>query len=313
MTADDSGRQDNQGWPREPLVTEPVDARTVPTNEGAPVARTGAQFAEGDVREDTVEAPAVAEFANPPPAAGTISVSGWTGRPDGGSPELFQEDEQRASRASSAVGSVVAGPHGTGPVLADGRHGARDAAMPDDPPDGAARTVTAGLLPGALAASRRQPLAATAGGPSSERIGRPERPDRPMGQATNRLSAPSRGPRHARLVLQRVEPWSVFQFSLVASLCLGLVLVVAVGSLYAVLSALGVLASVNDLLGQVFGGTGGSATGAYITAGRVLGAATVVAAVDVVLLTVLATLSALLYNLCASLTGGIDVDLRERD
>ncbi len=37
------------------------------------------------------------------------------------------------------------------------------------------------------------------------------------------------------------------------------------------------------------------------------------AAVNVVLLTLLATLSALLYNLCASFTGGIELTLGERD
>lgn len=122
-----------------------------------------------------------------------------------------------------------------------------------------------------------------------------------------------RRPRHARLVLHRVDPWSVFLFSFVASICLGVVLVVAVGTLYAVLSALGVLTSVNDLLAQVFGSGTGSTGGSYITAGRVLAGAGVLAAVDVVLLTVLATLAALLYNLCAALTGGLEVDLRERD
>ncbi len=37
------------------------------------------------------------------------------------------------------------------------------------------------------------------------------------------------------------------------------------------------------------------------------------AAVNVVFLTLLATLSALLYNLCASFTGGLELTLGERD
>ena len=36
-------------------------------------------------------------------------------------------------------------------------------------------------------------------------------------------------------------------------------------------------------------------------------------AVNVVLLTLLATLGALLYNLCSSFTGGIELTLGERD
>jgi hypothetical protein len=41
--------------------------------------------------------------------------------------------------------------------------------------------------------------------------------------------------------------------------------------------------------------------------------AAVVAALDVVLLTALSTLGAFLYNLCASLTGGIEVVFGDRE
>lgn len=150
---------------------------------------------------------------------------------------------------------------------------------------------------------------------TDRRLERPDRPDRPDRAATRVTVRPDpRRPRHARLVLHRIDPWSVFLFSVVASICLGIVLVVAVGTLFWVLSALGVLAAVNGLLSEVLGNTAaGQPASTYITAGRVLGVTAVIAAVDVVLLTVLATLSALLYNLCSALTGGIEVDLREHD
>lgn len=159
-----------------------------------------------------------------------------------------------------------------------------------------------------------EPPPAAAGPARTEALSRPERPDRPERPPVRPAprSEPRR-PRHARLVLQRVDPWSVFLFSLVASIALGIVLLVAVATLYAVLSGLGVLSSVNDLLGEVLGSSSDPTASSYITAGRVLGATAVLAAVDVVLLTVLATLGALLYNLCASLTGGVEVDLRQRD
>ena len=151
--------------------------------------------------------------------------------------------------------------------------------------------------------------------------GRPTRPgppraDRSPGEsrAASRPQARPAGRRRARLVVQRVDAWSVFLFSLVASICLGVVLVVAVGALFAALSSLGVLASLNGVLGEVTGsGTPEEVIEPFFTSERVLGAAAVLAAVDVVLLTALATLGALLYNLCASLTGGIEVQLGERD
>lgn len=114
--------------------------------------------------------------------------------------------------------------------------------------------------------------------------------------------------RRVRLALKRVDPWSVFLFSLLASVFAGLAVVVAVAALYAVLGSLGVVASLNELVGEVTGE--GSP---LITPTRFLGGAAVLAAVNVVLLTLLATLSALLYNVCASFTGGIELTLGERD
>ena len=117
--------------------------------------------------------------------------------------------------------------------------------------------------------------------------------------------------RRARLTLKRIDPWSVFLFSLLASIFVGIALVVAVAALYAVLGNLGIIGSLNQLFAEV---TGGSATAEPpVTSRRVVGGAAVLAAVNVVFLTLLATLSALLYNLCASFTGGLELTLGERD
>jgi Transmembrane domain of unknown function (DUF3566) len=115
--------------------------------------------------------------------------------------------------------------------------------------------------------------------------------------------------RRARLALKRIDPWSVFVFSLIAALLLGIALVAAVAALYAVLDSLGVQSSVNELFAEVVG----DGSGPLITGRRVIGGAAVLAALNVVLLTLLATLGALLYNLCASFTGGLELTLGERD
>ena len=52
---------------------------------------------------------------------------------------------------------------------------------------------------------------------------------------------------------------------------------------------------------------------ALLTLERVVSIAAVLAALNIVFLTLLATLSALLYNLCASFTGGIELTLGEDD
>lgn len=136
---------------------------------------------------------------------------------------------------------------------------------------------------------------------------RPSAP-RPTPPRADDAHTPARA-RKARLALKRIDPWSVFVFALIAALLLGIALVAAVAGLYAVLDSLGVQASVNELYDEVTSGDGT----ALITSSRVVGGAAVLAAANVVLVTLLATLGSLLYNLCASFTGGIEVTLGERE
>lgn len=90
--------------------------------------------------------------------------------------------------------------------------------------------------------------------------------------------------------------------SLALSALLGIVLVVAVVVLYGVLQSLGAIGSVNSALAEVN-------VGKLPTSGSMVTYAVVLAAVNVVLLTVIATLFAGLYNLVASFTGGIEMTL----
>ena len=113
--------------------------------------------------------------------------------------------------------------------------------------------------------------------------------------------------RRAHLTLRRVDPWSVFVMSLLLSLFLALVTIIAAVVLYAVLDQLGVPRSINKTANDVQGG------GDILTRGRFLGGAALIAAANVVLLTALATLSAVLYNICATFAGGLELTLAERE
>ncbi|HEU0041702.1 MAG TPA: DUF3566 domain-containing protein [Jiangellaceae bacterium] len=121
--------------------------------------------------------------------------------------------------------------------------------------------------------------------------------------------------RKARLRLLRVDPWSVMKTSFLLSVALGIMMFVAVAVLWSVLDAAGVFDSLRELI------TGFTATDTsagynidqYIELSRVLGFTTLIAVVDVVLVTALATLGAFLYNLSASLLGGLELTLAEDD
>ena len=95
--------------------------------------------------------------------------------------------------------------------------------------------------------------------------------------------------------------------SLVLSLFLAVVTVVAAFVLYLVLSALGVPSSINGAVSDVNG------SGPVLTQGRFLGFAALVGGANVVLLTALGTLGSMLYNVCASFTGGVELTLAERE
>ena len=66
---------------------------------------------------------------------------------------------------------------------------------------------------------------------------------------------------------------------------------------------------INGLYDEVSGNSGDR----LFSPGLVLGSATVVGAVNIVLFTALATIGAFVYNICSDLVGGIEVTLAERD
>jgi hypothetical protein len=124
-----------------------------------------------------------------------------------------------------------------------------------------------------------------------------------------------RGPRRARLQLRHIDTWSALKISLVLSIALFFIWLVAVGLLYLVLNGLGVFDTINGLVGQLGSGaeSGGGSGSEVLTPGVVFGGAAIIGAINVVLLTALCTVGTYIYNLCSDLVGGLEVTLSERD
>ena len=123
----------------------------------------------------------------------------------------------------------------------------------------------------------------------------------------------ARGPRRARLRLTRIDPWSVMKTSFLLSIAFGIVTVVAVAMIWNVLDGAGVFDSVNQTVRDVVDdqSTATFDVRDYVGTDRVVGFTMLVAAVDVVLITAIATLGAFLYNMAAALLGGVEVTLAE--
>ncbi|HEX4977542.1 MAG TPA: DUF3566 domain-containing protein [Nocardioides sp.] len=135
------------------------------------------------------------------------------------------------------------------------------------------------------------------------------------GRPGNAPAARPRGTRRARLRLVHLDPWSVMKTSFLLSIAFGIVTVVSVGLVWSVLGAAGVWDSINSTVTDVLGSGSGQPFDIedYVGTSRVMGFTMIVAVVDVILITAIATLGAFLYNLAAALLGGVEVTLAEDD
>ena len=116
-----------------------------------------------------------------------------------------------------------------------------------------------------------------------------------------------RAPRRARLYVYRVDAWSVMKVAFMLAVALGIVIVCAVAALWWLLDYSGVIASLARNVDEVIGsGTTTFDLEAVLAFDRVMGITVVVAALEVALVSILAGLFAVLYNLTVGITGGVE-------
>ncbi len=160
----------------------------------------------------------------------------------------------------------------------------------------AASTVAAGAT---TAAVNAKTAIKTAANEAENRAGRP-----PTGRGRGRQ------PRRARLTLSHINVYSVFKFSCVLAIALFFVWLIMVGVLYGILDVSGVFDRVNNAVHQI---SGDDKSSNVVTGPVVFGFAIIIGVVNIVLFIALATVGAMVYNLCADLVGGAEVTLSERE
>ena len=218
--------------------------------------------------------------------------------------------------ARPAAGPAVAKGSATVPIVTKGKGadaGRTASASPATAPQRPAGAPGSSPRAGGTTSAKQRPGAAT----GSAAVGAARVSEAVRSARSTVTSAATRGPRRARLNLKRIDPWSVMKFSFAVSVVLFIVVVVATSVLYLALDAMGVWEAINTSLGELVSASGGSgassSSGFRVTAWGVIGTSMLVGAVNVVLFTALATLSAFIYNVCADLVGGLELTLAERD
>ncbi|CAN5808606.1 DUF3566 domain-containing protein [soil metagenome] len=148
----------------------------------------------------------------------------------------------------------------------------------------------------------------------------PERTD-PTPSGANRANGGGRvqvasraknGPVRATMQIRRVDPWSALKVSLLLSVALFFVWMIAVAFLYLVLGGMGVWSKLNSNVGDLLTSSGGSG-GELVSSGTIFGGALLIGLVNIVLLTAMATIGAFIYNLTTDIVGGVEVTLADRD
>lgn len=173
--------------------------------------------------------------------------------------------------------------------------------------------------PGVVGSGQRP---ATSGTPGQRPVAPGQRPAAPgqrpdaaaqrPGQPGLVRPAPKAKVRRARLLVSKVDPWSVLKMAFLLSVALGIVTVVAAIVLWTVLDLTGIFDQVDGLLGTLAGSeSGGFELKKVASLGQVASFAVIIAVINVVLLTALSMLSAVLYNIAATLVGGIGVTLTD--
>ena len=142
----------------------------------------------------------------------------------------------------------------------------------------------------------------------------PSRPSEtgPKDSVADKLS--DRSPRPAaakqvRLKLVYIDFWSAVKFSFLIAAAVGIVIFVAVLLIWTVLASTGVFDQISTLLKDVSGSDTLTVSN-VISFAQVMGFTLVIAALNVVVGTVLGAIACVLYNLSVKITGGILVGFK---
>ncbi len=120
--------------------------------------------------------------------------------------------------------------------------------------------------------------------------------------------------RRARLRISRLDPWSVMKTSFLFSIAFGIMTWIAVYVVWSVIGASGLMETLNGLLTNLLASPQDQTQvriEEWVNTNKIMGVTALIAVINVVILTALATIFAFLYNLSANILGGLELTLAE--
>ena len=115
--------------------------------------------------------------------------------------------------------------------------------------------------------------------------------------------------RRMSLSLTKVDIWSISRVTFLLAVAGGIIQIIAVALVWMVLNAMGLFSQINQIVSSTGLDTSSFNLSDIFSLSTILSAVTIFAVLEVVLLTVLAAIGGLLYNVVASLVGGVHVVL----
>ena len=117
-------------------------------------------------------------------------------------------------------------------------------------------------------------------------------------------------PRRVDIAIARVDAWTVMKVSFLLSVAFGIAMVIATAVLWFMVDGMHVFSTIEDFM-KTIGGEKFIPFLDYLRLPKVLSYATIAGVANVVLLTAISTLGAMLYNVIASLVGGVKISLMD--
>lgn len=118
------------------------------------------------------------------------------------------------------------------------------------------------------------------------------------------------GIRRVKMTIQKIEPLSILKIGFLLSVAMGIMIVIAMLLLWLVLDAMHVFAQISDLF-ETLNSEQLLQLAAYLGFGRWMSFAVIIAIIDIVMMTALFAVGALVYNFIAALVGGLHITVTD--